>query len=93
MLADSRPAKRQVSHGWAWRPHDGVGHSTIRRLNIVTHKKTITVILAAIAITLLVGLLYINFTGPEKKVETDIAHLYPVEDPQFLRSMGLLMGP
>lgn len=50
-------------------------------------------ILATIAITLVLALLYINFTGPEKKVETEIEHLYPVEDPQFLRSMGLLMGP
>jgi len=51
------------------------------------------VILATIAITLVLALLYLNFTGPEKKVETEIEHLYPVEDPQFLRSMGLLMGP
>jgi cardiolipin synthase len=51
------------------------------------------VILATIAITLVLALLYINFTGPEKKVETEIEHLYPVEDPQFVRSMGLLMGP
>lgn len=56
-------------------------------------RKPIPVILATIAVTLLIGLLYINFTGPEKKVETEIEHLYPVEDPQFLRSMGLLMGP
>lgn len=67
--------------------------TTVRsRAPNVTHKP-IPVILATIVITLLVGLLYINFTGPEKKVETDIEHLYPVEDPQFLRSMGLLMGP
>jgi cardiolipin synthase len=51
------------------------------------------VILATIAITLVLVLLYLNFAGPEKKVETEIEHLYPVEDPQFLRSMGLLMGP
>lgn len=50
-------------------------------------------ILATIAITLVLVLLYLNFAGPEKKVETEIEHLYPVEDPQFLRSMGLLMGP
>jgi cardiolipin synthase A/B len=56
----------------------------------VIHKK---VILATVIVTLLVGLVLINFMGPEKKVQTDIAHLYPVDDPQFLRSMGLLMGP
>jgi cardiolipin synthase len=42
---------------------------------------------------LLVGLLVINFSVGEKKVETDIEHLYTVDSPQFLRSMGLLVGP
>ena len=50
-------------------------------------------ILATVLITLLVGLILVNFTGPEKKIETDVEHLYGVDDPQFLRSMGLLMGP
>ncbi|MEP6823849.1 MAG: phospholipase D-like domain-containing protein [Ramlibacter sp.] len=44
-------------------------------------------------LTLLVGLLLINFAVPEKKVQTEIPHLYGVDDPQFLRSMGLLIGP
>ena len=38
-------------------------------------------------------LLVVNFGLGEKKVETDVQHLYAVEDPQFLRSMGLLLGP
>ena len=46
-----------------------------------------------VAAILLAGLLVINLTIGEKKVETDISHLYKVEDPQFLRSMGLLVGP
>lgn len=71
-----------------WRSATVRSTSTIN----VTHKP-IPVILATVVITLLIGLLYINFTGPEKKVETEIEHLYPVDDPQFLRSMGLLMGP
>jgi cardiolipin synthase len=50
-------------------------------------------ILATIVLTLLVALVYINFAGPEKRVETDIAHLYSVDDPQFKRSMGLMLGP
>jgi cardiolipin synthase len=54
------------------------------------HKK---LILATVAITLLVGLFYVNFAGAEKKVDTDIAHLYGADDPQFLRAMGLMMGP
>ena len=46
-----------------------------------------------IAATLLVGLLLVNFSVGEKKVDTDIQHIYAVDDPQFLRSMGLLLGP
>jgi cardiolipin synthase len=56
----------------------------------VKHKK---LILITIALTLLAGLIYVNFSGPEKKVETEIAHIYSVEDPQFRRSMGLMLGP
>jgi cardiolipin synthase A/B len=41
----------------------------------------------------LLGLLLVNFTVGEKKVERDVQHMYGVEDPQFLRSMGLLIGP
>ena len=51
------------------------------------------IIIITIVLTLLAGLVYINFSGPEKKIQTEIAHLYPVEDPQFRRAMGLLMGP
>jgi cardiolipin synthase A/B len=56
----------------------------------VKHKK---LILVTIALTLVAAMVYINFAGPEKKVETEIPHLYSVDDPQFLRSMGLMMGP
>ncbi len=54
------------------------------------HKK---LILIAVAVTLLAALLYANFAGPERKIQTRIEHLYSVDDPQFLRSMGLLLGP
>jgi cardiolipin synthase len=47
---------------------------------------------AAIA-TLLVTLLVVNFAPGEKKLQKEITHLYSVDDPQFLRSMGLLLGP
>ena len=50
-------------------------------------------IVVTVALTLFVGLLFINFAVPEKKVQTEIPHLYGVDDPQFLRSMGLLLGP
>jgi cardiolipin synthase len=46
-----------------------------------------------LAIIVIAGLLLVNFTAGERKVETDIEHLYGAEEPQFLRSMGLLVGP
>ena len=51
------------------------------------------VILTAILVTLLLGLLYVNLSGPEHKVHTRIDHQYTVDDPQFRRAMGLMMGP
>ena len=56
----------------------------------VKHKK---LILLTVVLTLLAALVYVNFAGNEKKIKTEIAHLYAVDDPQFLRSMGLLLGP
>jgi cardiolipin synthase len=53
-------------------------------------KKMLALLVLAI---LLAGLLIVNFTVGEKKVETDIQHLYGIQEPQFLRSMGLLTGP
>lgn len=50
-------------------------------------------ILTAILITLLLGLIYVNLAGPEHKVHAQIEHQYSVDDPQFIRSMGLMMGP
>ena len=54
------------------------------------HKKSI---FSAVAATLVAGLFYLNFGGVESKVETVIPHLYSVDDPQFRRSMGLMMRP
>jgi cardiolipin synthase A/B len=55
------------------------------------HKKTVILLTALAAV--LVGLALLNFSVPERKIETQIAHLYAVDDPQFRRAMGLLMGP
>ena len=35
----------------------------------------------------------LNFIPGEKKIETRISEIYAVHDPQFLRSMGNLLGP
>jgi cardiolipin synthase len=50
-------------------------------------------ILFSVVVALLVALLYVNLSAGEKKVSHPIEHLYPVEDPQFMRAMGMLLGP
>jgi len=56
-------------------------------------KSTLVVIVSTMALTLVTVLAVINFAGGEKKVEQRLAHLYSVDDPQFSRAMGLLLGP
>jgi cardiolipin synthase len=51
------------------------------------------VILTTIALTLVAVLVALNFTTGEKKIEQHIARLYSVGDPDFSRTMGVLLGP
>ncbi len=51
------------------------------------------VIAASVAATLFAVLLVSNFSGGEKRVKQDIAHMYQVADTQFQRSMGVMLGP
>jgi cardiolipin synthase len=46
-----------------------------------------------IALALLAALLYVNLSAGERRVTCEIPHLYPVDDPQFFRAMGMLLGP
>ena len=55
--------------------------------------KPIPVALIAIAVTLLAVFLTFNFMPGEKKIERQLQRLYSAEDPQFRRSMGVLLGP
>jgi cardiolipin synthase len=54
---------------------------------------TIALIVLTVAVTLVVVLLIANLTSGEKKIEHKIERLYASDDPQFIRSMGLLLGP
>ena len=49
-------------------------------------------ILAAVVLTVLATLVLLNLRA-EKKIDVKPAHTYAVSDPQFLRSMGVLLGP
>lgn len=51
-----------------------------------------TILLTAVA-TLLVVVFTLNLVGPEKKLERKIEHRYSVDDPQFRREMGVMLGP
>ena len=44
-------------------------------------------------VTLVIILVIANLSSGEKKIEHKIYRLYASDDPQFLRSMGLLLGP
>jgi len=54
---------------------------------------SIKMMVGAVIATVLTTLLVVNFAPGEKKLQKEITHLYSVDDPQFLRSMGLLLGP
>jgi cardiolipin synthase len=49
----------------------------------------VLVIVATVILTLIV----INLSGPEKKLTQSIEHRYGIDDPQFTRAMGVLLGP
>jgi len=51
------------------------------------------VVIAAAVTVLVAALLVPGFSGGEKRIEHRVAHLYSAEDPAFLRSMGVLLGP
>ena len=58
-----------------------------------TTRSRVLVALCSIVTTLIVTLLVINFSGGEKQITQEIPRLYSVADPQFQRSMGILLGP
>src|SRR5690349_5586126 len=58
----------------------------------VTRAKAATII-ATIAVTLVVVLAMLNLTTGEKPVRKHVEHLYAIGDPQFQRTLGVLLGP
>ncbi len=55
--------------------------------------KPVVVALISSAVTLLAGFLLLNFMPSEKKIEQQLVRKYDIDDPQFRRSMGVLLGP
>jgi cardiolipin synthase len=55
-------------------------------------KRSIVALIACIA-TVVVGLLTLNFMPSEKQIDTQLTRQYDTNDPQFRRSLGVLLGP
>jgi cardiolipin synthase len=49
--------------------------------------------IAALVAAVLALLIIINLSTGEKKIEYELTHLYGVDDPQFARTVGTLLGP
>jgi cardiolipin synthase len=55
--------------------------------------KRATIAVVTCIVTLIVGIFALNFMPGEKKIETQPTRQYDAEDPQFRRSLGVLLGP
>ena len=58
-----------------------------------TTRSKVFVALASIVVTVIVTLLVVNFSAGEKQITQELPRLYSVADPQFQRSMGIMLGP
>ncbi|MDL2355113.1 MAG: phospholipase D-like domain-containing protein [Pseudomonadota bacterium] len=56
-------------------------------------KTPVVIALISSVVTLIAGFLLLNFLPGEKKIEQQLVRKYDVADPQFRRSMGVLLGP
>lgn len=54
---------------------------------------TLTIVLSTLIVTIAGTVVALNFISGEKKIEQVIEQRYAIDDPQFLRSMGVLLGP
>jgi cardiolipin synthase len=49
--------------------------------------------LIGLAVVVLITILLLNLSEPEKRIQKPLRHLYGVGDPQFMRELGTLLGP
>ena len=56
-------------------------------------KRDFAVAAIAIVVTVVVGLIALNFRTGEKRIDQKVARLYETQDAQFTRAMGVLLGP
>ena len=65
----------------------------MRQTDKKSPKGRLTTIVLTAVLTLAATLLVLNFTGGEKKIDEQIAREYALDDPQFQRALGVLLGP
>lgn len=58
-----------------------------------TPKSKLAIVLVSIAGTALVCLIALNFAVGQQSVTKRIERLYSIEDPQFIRTMSMMLGP
>jgi cardiolipin synthase len=56
-------------------------------------KTLVLAVVGAIVLTIAGGLIAINLTSGEKRIQHSVERLYSVEHPQFIHVMGVLLGP
>jgi cardiolipin synthase len=56
-------------------------------------KLSVPKVLGLVVLSAVATVVAMNFFGSEKKITTRVEHEYDVDSPQFLRSMGVLLGP
>ena len=56
------------------------------------HKKMI-IIVASVLVTLAIVFVAVNLSKGEKQITENVQRLYSIEDPQFIRTMGVALGP
>jgi cardiolipin synthase len=55
--------------------------------------KRAATILSTLVVTLVLALIVANFATGEKRINERMQHSYAISEPQFLRSIGVLLGP
>ena len=89
--------RRNAAHGERTRSFPVAQTSGPRRVKIAPAMK-LRISVARVALLVIVTAVLVLFgvnlvSSPEKQITREFPHLYGTDDPQFLRSMGVLLGP
>ncbi|MES2935818.1 MAG: phospholipase D-like domain-containing protein [Pseudomonadota bacterium] len=57
------------------------------------HRRPVIIAIISCIVTVIVGFILINLMPGEKRIHTQLTHSYSTHDPQFRRSLGVLLGP